>query len=932
MQSGPSVAGLHPHHPGTAQTITAQDAAGVASQNRSLLITLEDVAKRYGLDEDAEAIRDRIRDSELPPMIVIAGEGNFGKSSLVNALLGREIAPVSRRPLTWKVDVYWPTDDGTEFALIRRTGAATSERLSFAEAREVVDHEEQLLRADRSRRPEIVEVIWRFSAPLLPATLALVDTPGISADGLGVSVCSERLVRGLGAVYRVDDVWHYYYHRADVVLWVFEATQMESDASARVLRDIVNVYQKNIVPVATKIDRVDRERWPEVAERFRTAHRALIEDGHINKELYLTACGARGQLAGYGADKLRDYLQNVIVPQAEHVKGDATRKFVRDTAVKLSHVLSASSNQLVANVRTIADTADEVALNTMREIKRTRDAVELLAQMHVRERWSSVTKDLQSLGIKVVYHDITLDQFRNAITDLLDVTGLATRVRTAFEELCSQVRHLALATSKTRTLHKATVGNTGVVTEDAFGFQLELPKVPIPTFEIAPAPVVPPLRGAIDLLWGFAKNIFGSRALTQDEERWLSNYRSTLERYANELPHQAVQEINASAGYRLGTALADAAEAAVADFAHMPVHKVISELVRVDADVAELERMAGQESPGMRRTAEWVRYWTAQERDVTLVRKLLAEVAASGLNDMKEYIESQIPPLPNTVRKYLGKGVRRHATIYLTHSAVNIEQEAGDGERSWPDMFRTVLRPVKMVIASFKFIFVSRPALLCGEWIMEGWLTDLNKRHIGPSDELVSWLRSAAQEDRTIGRLVERTQEEMPDVVLSRVREEYASMVGELYADALMRSASDLEARAEYPCCEWAGCALHQIAASAPLFLTTGAGPALFTVPLWLAHYAGRPLSLFAEVAICIIDIPVVTAGLMIAVGSLLAKGMLRRALKEDAQKVIAHWAKKGCVDVAAHLDAEFMQELANRFAVHVNPRPLTRLKGGLYE
>ncbi len=163
---------------------------------------IERIATSYGLAEEAEKVCDRKRDAALPLLVVIAGEGNFGKSSLVNQLAGRKIAPVSVLPLTWKVDIYCQSDSGEEYAEVRKRGELDRCRMSLEEASSMCKEEEAALKRDASRKPTLVDVIWRYANLSFGSQVCLVDTPGLAAAGLGVQLKSERLVKGLGAVFR----------------------------------------------------------------------------------------------------------------------------------------------------------------------------------------------------------------------------------------------------------------------------------------------------------------------------------------------------------------------------------------------------------------------------------------------------------------------------------------------------------------------------------------------------------------------------------------------------------------------------------------------------------------------------------------------------------------------------------------------------------
>lgn len=106
------------------------------------LDSLSKVSDRYGLAEIPNKISERKRDATLPVLVVIAGEGNYGKSSLLNKLAGRDVAPVSIVPLTWKVDVYRLSKSECEYAQVRYVGEDGYREVSVEEAQSLCAQEE----------------------------------------------------------------------------------------------------------------------------------------------------------------------------------------------------------------------------------------------------------------------------------------------------------------------------------------------------------------------------------------------------------------------------------------------------------------------------------------------------------------------------------------------------------------------------------------------------------------------------------------------------------------------------------------------------------------------------------------------------------------------------------------------------------------------
>ena len=82
---------------------------------------LSAAAAEIGFAEQVRRIDDRRRDRDAPLFLMVVGEGNFGKSSLVNALLGREVAPVGRIPTTRILDLYETGHSGGGATLYRRS-------------------------------------------------------------------------------------------------------------------------------------------------------------------------------------------------------------------------------------------------------------------------------------------------------------------------------------------------------------------------------------------------------------------------------------------------------------------------------------------------------------------------------------------------------------------------------------------------------------------------------------------------------------------------------------------------------------------------------------------------------------------------------------------------------------------------------------------
>ncbi|HUA28739.1 MAG TPA: dynamin family protein [Streptosporangiaceae bacterium] len=135
-----------------------------------LLSAVDDLAPMAGAADAAAltALGDRLRAARL--RVLVVGEAKRGKSTLVNALLGRQVLPVGITPLTAvPTTVTHGTDEGLEVAFA--DGAAA--RFPLAALDELGTE-----RGNPANRRGIAAITVRIDAPVLAGGVEIVDTPG----------------------------------------------------------------------------------------------------------------------------------------------------------------------------------------------------------------------------------------------------------------------------------------------------------------------------------------------------------------------------------------------------------------------------------------------------------------------------------------------------------------------------------------------------------------------------------------------------------------------------------------------------------------------------------------------------------------------------------------------------------------------------------
>jgi GTP-binding protein EngB required for normal cell division len=272
--------------------------------------------------------------------LVVVGQFKRGKSSLMNAIVGRELLPTGLLPLTSAITSlrYGPDERAT----LKRAGWVLEQEISLEELPDYVTEQ-----GNPGNAKGVIEVQIELPVPFLRRGLYFVDTPGIGSSRTENTATTYSFLP-----------------QADAVLFVTSVEAPLSDAEEAFLRD-VQQYARRLFVVVNKMDLLTASESEQVLNYIKTGATRIL--GRAEVRLYpLSARRAlQAKLSGLEPDPDREALHCLEADLDRFLADEKSRIFLVSILDRLLEILgkAAQADEAFLELRQTAQSLQMGLLN-----------------------------------------------------------------------------------------------------------------------------------------------------------------------------------------------------------------------------------------------------------------------------------------------------------------------------------------------------------------------------------------------------------------------------------------------------------------------------------------------------------------------------------------------------------------------------------------
>ncbi len=228
--------------------------------------------------------------------LVVLGEFNHGKSTVINALLGDQVLPMGITPTTAVITHLVHAEKPVVTIQPPHHGEPYS--IAYEEMEKTVKES-----GEEGEEPEYVEI--GYPNEVLKNSLVLVDTPGVN------DISRQKV-----------EITYGYLPRADVIVYVLDATQVLKKSEVTFIRDrLLRSSGERIIFVLNKIDALSPDDVEEVVEYAKERLTAILGPVELFTFSGRKALDAQKKGEELPADFVgfKDYLQRFVQEQRAYI-------------------------------------------------------------------------------------------------------------------------------------------------------------------------------------------------------------------------------------------------------------------------------------------------------------------------------------------------------------------------------------------------------------------------------------------------------------------------------------------------------------------------------------------------------------------------------------------------------------------------------------
>lgn len=317
------------------------------------------LCKKFDFTNLLSKVEAKKNDLDEPLYVMIVGDGKRGKSTLINALLSKNVAKVARTPKTWRIDIFQPTNGIPYAELMYVTDQKIDiKKETWETAEKIVDDIEKEKNVASKNKEEwqsdLRQVKWYVNSNWPNPNVALIDTPGFSQLRVDTSLQLKTLYNSKGIQLEREDGFNEYYYRSNLVLWCIHAGKLQERDALDKLEDVHN-EGKTIVGVITHIDQFPEESWNEILEGARNSF------GQYINRFVLCAAGAQDQdLKNKTVNELKKVVEEIISEKEDEIKINESKDFLNNTTDIIDGQLTSIGEMFTQNCITYIRTYNKV--------------------------------------------------------------------------------------------------------------------------------------------------------------------------------------------------------------------------------------------------------------------------------------------------------------------------------------------------------------------------------------------------------------------------------------------------------------------------------------------------------------------------------------------------------------------------------------------